>query len=253
LASVRVRADETALMRAPEGSPLLAVSGLRASYGDHAVLHGVDLVVPPGGCVAVLGTNGAGKTTLMNAVAGLHRPVTGEVRFGDIRVEKWPAHRIARAGLSYVPEGRGVFPDLTVSENLSISVGPSGEAHRRVFSYFPELWRWAHRQAGTLSGGEQQMLAMAPSVTEEYRLLLIDELSLGLGPLVVDRLFRFLADLRERGVAVMIVEQFAERALALAEHAYVIRKGHVVFDGPAAELRHRPETLHSLYMGMSDT
>jgi branched-chain amino acid transport system ATP-binding protein len=230
-------------------TPALQVIDLRAAYGDQAVLHGVSLVVPPGACVAVLGTNGAGKTTLMNAIAGLHRPVGGQILLGDKRVEKWPAYQVARAGLCYIPEGRGLFPDLTVAENLRLAVGRSESLHRQFFEHFPALNSWAHRQAGTLSGGEQQMLAMAPAIVGDYQLLLIDELSLGLGPLIVEKLFGLVAAIRERGVAVVLVEQFAERALVLADHAYVIRKGRVVFDGASATLRHQPETLHSLYMG----
>jgi branched-chain amino acid transport system ATP-binding protein len=227
----------------------LAVDDLQASYDEQAVLHGVSIRVPAGSCVAVLGANGAGKTTLMNAIAGLHRPVTGLVTLGDDRLERWDAHRIARAGVCYVPEGRGIFPDLTVAENLRLSVGRSSRVHDEVYDCFPALRSMATRHAGTMSGGEQQMLAMAPAVVNSYRLLIVDELSLGLAPVIVDQLFTMLEQIRLRGASVLLVEQFAERALAVADFAYVIRKGVVVFDGAAAELRGRSDFLHRLYLG----
>jgi branched-chain amino acid transport system ATP-binding protein len=169
------------------------------------------------------------------------------VRLGDEGIERWTAHRVARSGVCYVPEGRGVFPDLTVMENLRLSVGSS--AYDRVFERFPALRALARRHAGVLSGGEQQMLAVAPAVVNDWRLLLVDELSLGLAPVIVDRLFELLTQIRSGGVSIVLVEQFAERALALADHAYVIRKGTIVFDGPAADLQGRANDLHALYLG----
>jgi branched-chain amino acid transport system ATP-binding protein len=241
----------TAPAIAPPSSHLvganLEIEKLYAAYDQQVALHGVSISVPAGACVAVLGANGAGKTTLLNSIAGLHRPVRGSIRLSDDSIDGWTAHHIARSGVCYVPEGRGVFPDLTVMENLRLSVHSS--CIDQVFTCFPALQRLGRRSAGSLSGGEQQMLAMAPAVVGSYRLLLVDELSLGLAPVIVDRLFELLDQIRGRGSSIVLVEQFAERALALADHAYVIRKGVVVYEGPAAHLRGRSDLLHALYLG----
>ena len=231
----------------------LQVTDLRASYDDQLALDGVDVLVHPGSCVAVLGANGAGKTTLMNAIAGLHRPVLGQVKFEGRRIDQLGASRIARSGICYVPEGRGIFPDLTVAENLWLSVGRDPKNREVVFNRFPVLKERLHQHAGRMSGGEQQMLAMAPTLVGDFRLLLVDELSLGLAPIVVGGLFELLAEIRSRGTSILLVEQFAERALRLADYAYVIRKGRIVYEGAASALRGRDELLHSLYMGEETT
>lgn len=227
----------------------LEVTGVSARYDDQVALHGVSIRVDPGSCVAILGTNGAGKTTLLNSIAGLHRPIQGQVVLDGKHIEDMQGYQNSRAGICYIPEGRGVFPDLTVSENLQLSIGTGSSARSRLFNYFPQLKGYLNRPAGTLSGGEQQMVAMAPALVGDYELLLVDELSLGLAPLIVDKLFSVLAEIRASGVSILIVEQFAERALALADRAYVVRKGEIVFDGPASELQHNPDRLSALYLG----
>jgi branched-chain amino acid transport system ATP-binding protein len=226
----------------------LVARRVRVRYGDQVVLHGVDMDVPAGSCVAVLGSNGAGKSSLLGAISGLNRPVEGEIHFAGVRIDRRPAHRIGALGICHVPEGRGVFPNLTVAENLRLALGGDDQVARAV-ERFPRLGERINQRAGTLSGGEQQMLAVAPAVVGDYRLLLVDELSLGLAPVIVDELFEVLAALRTEGTSMVIVEQFAERALELADHAYVLRKGTVAFRGAAAELRGDPDLLHRLYLG----
>ena len=228
---------------------VLSVDNLRAAYEDQVALHGVSIAVRPGACVAILGSNGAGKTTLMNSIAGIHRPIKGSAVLDGRDISKLPGNRIARLGVGYVPEGRGVFADLSVMDNLRLSVGRDPDVLRRVFEQFPVLGERASQAAGTLSGGEQQMLSVAPALVNDYKVILIDELSLGLAPIVVEQLFRLLDTIRSRGVAMLLVEQFAQRALRLADWAYVLRKGRVVYDGAADELRGDEDRLHHLYMG----
>jgi branched-chain amino acid transport system ATP-binding protein len=227
----------------------LTVEDLTASYDDQVVLHGISVHVRPGECVSVLGANGAGKTTLMNSIAGIHPVWRGRIDFGGKSLSGKRGHQVAAAGICYIPQGRGVFPDITVADNLQISIGRDAARRDRVYEYFPVLRDCARRPAGTLSGGEQQMLAMAPALVGDHGLVLVDELSLGLAPKVVEALFTLLAEIRNRGVSILLVEQFAERGLALSDRAYVIRKGRVVFDGAAAELRGQQARLHSLYLG----
>jgi branched-chain amino acid transport system ATP-binding protein len=227
----------------------LNVEELTASYDDQVVLHGISVHVRPGECVSVLGANGAGKTTMMNAIAGVHPVWRGQISFAGRNLAGLHGHQVAKTGICYIPQGRGVFPDISVADNLGISVGRDPARRERVFEYFPVLRGCARRPAGTLSGGEQQMLAMAPALVGDCRLVLVDELSLGLAPKVVEALFLLLAEIRQRGVSILLVEQFAERGLALSDRAYVIRKGRVVFDGAASELRGQQARLHALYMG----
>lgn len=227
----------------------LVVTDLRASYDNQVVLHGIDIDVPAGSCTSILGANGAGKTTLMNSIAGLHRSIDGRIELDGVDLRPMLAHQIAKIGVCYIPEGRGVFPDLTVAENLRLSIGRDAGAHERVMGQFPLLRALTRRAAGSLSGGEQQMLAMAPAVAGGYRLLLLDELSLGLAPIIVAELFDLLDEIRDTGVSMLLIEQFAERALEVSERAYVIRKGRVVYDGPSEALRGDDERLHELYMG----
>lgn len=227
----------------------LTISGLSARYDRHTVVHDVDLEVRPSQFVALLGANGAGKTTLLNSIAGLHTTWVGDIRLQGRELRGLRGHQIADSGICYVPEGRGVFPDLSLMDNLRISIGKNKEGLDAFFERFPQLLPYARRPAGTLSGGEQQMLAMAPALVGEYQLLLVDELSLGLAPLVVEALFGILESIRERGVSVLMVEQFAERALALADIAYVMRKGYIVFKGDASRLRGQDARLKDLYLG----
>jgi branched-chain amino acid transport system ATP-binding protein len=211
------------------------------------------LRVPAGVCVSLLGANGAGKTTFLNCIAGLHKNWSGSIKLGGRDLKGLRGHEVARSGVCYVPEGRGIFPDLTVVENLRLSIGRNKDDVEIVFQQFPQLAVRARRPAGTMSGGEQQMLSMAPAVVGKYRLLLVDELSLGLAPLVVEALFEVLGEIKRRGASILMVEQFADRALTLSETVYVMRKGYVVFEGPARSLYGREDQLRDLYLGSASS
>jgi branched-chain amino acid transport system ATP-binding protein len=234
-------------------SALLEVHGLEAFYGARRVLHGLDLSVAEGAVAALLGANGAGKTTLLRAISGLiHR--RGTVRFGGEDITAWPAHRIARAGIAHVPEGRGTFVELSVEENLRLGAisrrgGASAEALERVLGYFPRLRERWRQQAGTLSGGEQQMLAIARALLLRPRLMLLDEPSFGLAPRLVSELFAILARINaEEGVALLLVEQNADRALELASHAYLLETGRVVL-ATAPEAMRADAAIRRAYLG----
>jgi len=218
--------------------PALSLDNVTSGYQGTTVLRDITLRVPAGRAVALLGPNGAGKTTLLRTVSGLIRPTSGKVYLEGAEVTALPAHRRARLGLCDIPEGRGIFPSLTVKENLLLQSKPGSERDTVAVAVdaFPRLGGLLKRTAGTLSGGEQQMLAMVRAYATEPRLVLVDELSLGLAPLVVDRLFEILTAMVERGTAVLLVEQYVTRALALATDAYLLTRGRVVFSGPAAEL-----------------
>jgi branched-chain amino acid transport system ATP-binding protein len=248
-AAARASLDRLVEEQTRATTPDLTVRELRVRYGDQMAVHGVDIEVPAASCVAVLGANGAGKTSLLGAISGMNRPVEGEIRFAGLRIDQKPAHRIEKLGICHIPEGRGVFPNLTVAENLRLALGADDDRLGMALERFPRLQARLRQRAGTLSGGEQQMLAVAPAVVGEHRLLLFDELSLGLAPVIVDELFTHLAALRTAGTSMVIVEQFADRALELADHAYVLRKGRVAFSGAARELRGDARTLHQLYLG----
>lgn len=227
----------------------LGVDDLRVSYGGQVAVHGLSLTVGAGECVTILGANGAGKTSVLGAISGLVRPVTGAIRLDGKRIERLSGSALSRLGILHIPEGRGVFPSLTVSDNLRVMLGADREARERVLDQLPRLGERLNQAAGTMSGGEQQMLALAPALAGGYRFLLVDELSLGLAPLIVDMLFEQLAMIRATGVGMVVVEQFAQRALDLATHAYVMRKGRVVFEGPSEDLLSRPDHLRALYFG----
>jgi len=228
-------------------APLLAVDGLRVSYGDAQALFGVDLTLRPGEVVAVLGPNGAGKSTLAGALSGLNRPIGGRVVFGDEDITAWAPHRIARLGLAHIPEGRGVFPGLSVIDNLRMRLLRVGsprereEAMGRVFEMFGVLGERRRQLAGALSGGEQQMLALAPVLAAPPRLLIADELSLGLAPTLVDRIFVNLDEARRQGVTILLIEQFVHRALGFADRAVILRRGLIGWQGPAQDVG--PEIL----------
>jgi branched-chain amino acid transport system ATP-binding protein len=220
-------------------SGLLAVEGVRAGYGQGDVLHGVDLAVDAGSVLAVLGPNGAGKSTLLKVVAGLLRPSSGQVRLGGRDVVGAPPSELARCGLYWLPEGRAVFPSLTVTENLRLaSARPEtgGDSHDAVFAAFPRLAERRHQAAGTMSGGEQRMLALARAFLAEPIVLLLDEPSLGLAPRVVDEVFAGIAGFRDNGTAVVLVEQYVHRSLELADRAMVLDRGTVAFAGAASGL-----------------
>jgi branched-chain amino acid transport system ATP-binding protein len=233
---------------------VLALDDLRAGYGDLAVLRGVSLFVAPGEVVALVGPNGVGKTTTLRAVSGLIRPTGGAIRFAGARIDALPPHDIVARGLLQVPEGRKIFPSLTVRENLDLGAYlPAAKARRtetreRVFGLFPVLAARRRQAAGTLSGGEQQMLAIARSLMGGPRLLMLDEPSLGLAPLVVDRIFEVIAAIHRQGVPVLLVEQNVQRSLAIADRAYVLEQGVVALSGPGRELLQRAE-VRTAYLG----
>ena len=234
---------------------LLAVNNVEVIY-DHVilVLRGVSLSVPEGGVVALLGANGAGKTTTLRALAGMVR-TGGDIRFDGKRISGWATEDIVRLGVAHVPEGRGTFVRLTVEENLQLgAMTRHGRAEiaadiERVYTQFPRLKERRQQQAGTLSGGEQQMLAVGRALMLRPRLLLLDEPSFGLAPLIVEELFAILRRVSEETrVAMLIVEQNAALALELAEHAYVLETGRIVLDGPAAEIG-ADEGVRRSYLG----
>jgi branched-chain amino acid transport system ATP-binding protein len=217
--------------------PAVDVKGLRVTIQGSLVLQGVDLTVPRGGVTALLGRNGVGKTTTLRALIGLQAG-TGDLRILGHATRGWPVHKIIRLGIGYVPEDRDVFAKLTVAENLRIAQTAQTTAanYDRVYALFPEL-KVRHRQlAGTLSGGQQQMLAIGRGLMLKPQLLLLDEPSLGLSPLLVIEIFRILATLRETGVSILLSEQNARMSLAIADRGYVIETGKIVREGTGADL-----------------
>jgi branched-chain amino acid transport system ATP-binding protein len=232
---------------------LLEVKGLKAGYGQTHVLHGIDFHVEDGGVTALLGANGAGKTTALRAVCGMVR-TEGEVNFLGERITGKATEDIARRGLAHVPDGRGTFMELSVEENFRL--GAYIRRDREIQSDFERMWQWFPRlrqrwkqQAGTLSGGEQQMLAIARALLLRPRLLLLDEPSFGLAPLIVQEIFAIMRRIRqESGVGILLVEQNANLALELADRAYLLETGNIVVSGPAAEIR-QDEAIRRSYLG----
>lgn len=232
--------------------PLLEVAGLTVRYGVVSALREVDLEVHQGEIVVVLGPNGAGKSTLMRTIAGVHRPAAGSVRLDGRPLPSGSPEDVTRRGVSLVPEGRRIFAGLTVEENLRLGgtprpAGDEAAAMARIFERFVVLRERRHQVAGTLSGGEQQQLAIARALMANPRVILYDEPSLGLAPLIVDRIFRLIAELRDEGVTTVLVEQNARRALALGDRGYVLSSGRVIAQGTAAELGGLD--LRELYFG----
>ncbi len=222
-------------------APLLEIAGLRGGYGPVEVLRGVDLVIHSREVVAVLGSNGVGKSTLNNTVCGLFPAFAGSVRFAGRDITRAGTADIVAAGLIQVPEGRRVFPNLSVLENLELGSYRRGRERRattleRVFAVFPRLAERQGQSAGTLSGGEQQMLAIGRGLMGEPRLLILDEPSLGLSPLLVEEMFALIRRLNDDGLAVLLVEQNVGESLAVADRAYVLENGAVRFHGTPAEL-----------------
>jgi branched-chain amino acid transport system ATP-binding protein len=233
-------------------APLLELEGVEARYGPVQALHGVSLTVGEGEIVAVLGGNGAGKTTTLRAISGLVTK-SGEVRFAGDRITRAAPERVARIGIAHVPEGRGIFQELSVRENLRLGAylrrGGFDEGYEQARAYFPWLEDRQDQQAGTLSGGEQQMLALARALMSRPRLLLLDEPSLGLAPIVVRELFDIVRRLNEEdGLAVLVVEQNAKLALRSSSRAYVLEVGRVALEGPSAELAEN-ESVRKSYLG----
>ena len=235
-------------------SPLLQVSGLKSGYGAVEVLRGVDLLVQPGQTVALLGSNGAGKTTLNLTLSGLVATRAGQVRFDGIDITGWHYRRVVGQGLIHVPEGRKVFPNLSVHENLELGAFTRGRERRssnleKIYTTFPRLKERTAQLAGTLSGGEQQMLAIGRGLMAEPRLLILDEPSLGLSPLLVEEMFALIARLKQDGLAVLLVEQNVGQSLDIADQAYVLENGLIRFAGQPAELL-ASDTLRQAYLGM---
>ncbi len=223
-------------------APMLAVKDLDVSYGSSQALFGVSLEVEAGSLVAVLGANGAGKSTLARAVSGLVPPSAGRVWFNGFDVTKRAAHKLSAEGLTHIPEGRGIFPGLTVLENLRMAVkqlkrGERALAIDRSIERFPVLGQRHRQAAGTLSGGEQQMLALARALAVTPKLIIADEMSLGLAPLVTETVFEGIGEAQKSGVTVVLIEQFVHRALALADRCVILTRGRVGWSGPAAEAR----------------
>ena len=233
---------------------MLEVHGLHAGYGGTEILRGVDMTVAEGEIVAVLGANGVGKTTLNNTISGVIRATGGEVRFAGQSLRGAKASAIVAAGLIQVPEGRGVFPNLTVRENLDLGSYRRGRANRArnrdmVFKIFPRLAERMAQRAGTLSGGEQQMLAIGRGLMAEPRLLILDEPSLGLSPLLVEEMFTLIRRINGDGIAVLLVEQNVVQSLEVADRAYILEQGVFALSGPAAALKEDPQ-LKKAYLGM---
>ena len=235
-------------------APLLELRDVHTSYGAIQALRGISLVVNPGETVAVIGANGAGKTTTLMTICGILRAGAGEVRFDGASIARTPPHEIVDRGLSQVPEGRHIFPRLTVLENLEMgaylvrSRAEIDSSLESVFALFPILAERRRQPGGTLSGGEQQMLALGRALMTSPRLLLLDEPSLGLAPLIVRDVFRTIAELRERGTTILLVEQNAHQALSIADRAYVMETGTITKEGPGRELLGDP-AIRAAYLG----
>ncbi len=234
---------------------LLEIRDASVNYGKVSAIRNISMAVPDGGIVTIIGGNGAGKTTTLRAISGLERLKSGEIHFDGERIDHLPAHRIVARGIAHVPEGRRVFPGLTVEENLR-----TGAFLRRdkaaietdldaVFERFPRLRERRVQRAQTLSGGEQQMLAIGRALMTKPRLLLMDEPSMGLAPVIVEEIARIIQEIRAQGVPVVLVEQNAELALDLADYAYVLETGDLALEGPADEL-HDNEHVRAAYLGV---
>ena len=219
--------------------PILEVVDLHAAYGRIEVIRGVNLTVPKGAVMALLGPNGAGKSTLVKVISGQKKPTSGDIHLGGVHVHNAAPEDLARVGLCTVPEGRAVFPNLTVRENLTLMsyAGVPAEAVlETAYRYFPRLLERQSQLAGTMSGGEQQMLAMARALASDPALLLLDELSMGLAPLIVEELYETVAQIAESGVSILCIEQFARTALRVADYAAVMTGGRIVKTGEPDEV-----------------
>ena len=237
---------------------MLNITDLHAGYGKVHVLHGISLNVPRGKLVTLIGSNGAGKTTTMRAISGMIAPSSGSITLDGKRIDGLESFQIAKAGLAHSPEGRRVFATMTVADNLLLGAFPrlvgsrtrgdvEGDLERAV-EMFPRLKERRQQLAGTLSGGEQQMLAMARATMLNPEVILLDEPSMGLAPILVDEVFRIIRRLKERGVTMLLVEQFAAAALAVADYGYVLENGRITAEGPAEQLRDDP-AVRAAYLG----
>jgi branched-chain amino acid transport system ATP-binding protein len=234
--------------------PILSVNELHAGYGATEILRGIDLSVGAGEIVAVLGSNGAGKSTLNRTISGVQRAWRGTIRFQDTPIERERPSAIVARGLIHVPEGRRIFPNMTVRENLDLGAYRRGHTRRehnraRVFGTFPRLAERQVQLAGTLSGGEQQMLAIGRGLMAEPKLLILDEPSLGLSPLLVEELFALIKSINANGIALLLVEQNVMQSLEVATRAYILDNGRFVLNGPADEIQNDPK-LKRAYLGI---
>ena len=237
---------------------MLSISNLRAGYGNVEVLQGISLEVPKGRVVTLIGSNGAGKTTTMRAISGMIAPTAGTVTLAGQDITGRDSHRIARLGLAHSPEGRRVFATMSVTDNLLLGAFPRFTGARakgdiaadveRAMDYFPRLKERRAQLAGTLSGGEQQMLAMARAMMMNPEVILLDEPSMGLAPILVDEVFRIISRLRGEGVTMLLVEQFAAAALEVADYGYVMENGRIAVHGPAQKLKNDP-AVKAAYLG----
>lgn len=233
---------------------MLDIRALHAGYGHMKVLHGIDLNIGAGEIVALLGSNGAGKSTLNNNISGLYKPTGGQILFDGQDIAGMRSERVVDLGIIQVPEGRRIFPNMSIRENLELGGYRRGKANRaanmeRVVSVFPRLSERFDQLAGTLSGGEQQMLAIGRAMMAEPRLLILDEPSLGLSPLLVEEMFGLIQQLNKEGLSIFLVEQNVMQSLEIADRAYVIENGQVVISGPADTLIDDPE-LKKSYLGL---
>ncbi|MEE8331271.1 MAG: ABC transporter ATP-binding protein [Acidimicrobiia bacterium] len=233
---------------------MLQIEDLRAGYADLEILHGIDLEVGEGEVVALIGANGAGKTTILKTISGVVRASSGSIIFDGSPIHDWQPRQIVADGLVQIPEGRKLFPDLTVNENLRLGSYRRGRAQadttiEEVFELFPLLEERLDQTAGTLSGGEQQMLAIGRALMARPRLLMLDEPSLGLAPMLVTDIFKVIRDIGRRGVTVMLVEQNAAQALQLSDRGYVLESGNIVLQGTGKELL-GDDRVRTAYLGL---
>ena len=237
---------------------MLTIKNLHAGYGKVEVLHGISLEVPKGQVITLIGSNGAGKTTTMRAVSGMIAPTAGEITLNGKRIDGLESYHIARQGLAHSPEGRRVFATMTVTDNLRLGAFPRYTGARpkgdieadleKAMELFPRLKERRMQLAGTLSGGEQQMLAMARATMLNPEVVLLDEPSMGLAPILVEEVFRIIESLKARGVTMLLVEQFAAAALKVADYGYVLENGRIAVHGPAEKLRNDP-AVQAAYLG----
>ena len=237
---------------------MLTINNLFAGYGKVQVLHGISIEVPKGKIVTLIGSNGAGKTTTMRAVSGMIAPTAGEISLNGKRIEGLESYHIAKLGLAHSPEGRRVFATMTVADNLTLGAFPRLTGSRpkgdvagdleRALDLFPRLKERRLQLAGTLSGGERQMLAVGRALMSNPKLLMLDEPSLGLAPLIVREIFRIIVTLREQGVSILLIEQNARAALEVADHGYVLETGAFALEGPASQLAGDPRVIET-YLG----
>lgn len=235
---------------------MLKVEGLHTYYGNIRALKGIDMEIQQGEIVTLIGSNGAGKTTTLNSIAGIARSAKGSITFEGKNIVGMPAHSMVKMGISLSPEGREVFPALTVEENLRLGAyikndkGQISAAFDRVYTLFPRLKERIRQQAGTLSGGEQQMLAIGRALMNEPKLLLLDEPSLGLAPNIVLMIFELIQDINKQGVTILLVEQNANMALSVAHRAYVLEIGKISMQGKASDLANDPR-VRQAYLGLA--